>query len=96
MAARAPDSAAVLAYLRGLQDGICSALEEADGKARFRSDRWQRAEGGGGDSRVLREGAVFEQAGVNFSHVTGTKMPPWNTVSSARWNRPSLLMSLGM
>ena len=79
------DPGAVLAYLRGLQDGICGALEQVDGTARFRSDRWQRAEGGGGDTRVLRDGAVFEQAGVNFSHVTGSKLPP-----SATAQRPEL------
>ena len=60
------DADAVLAYLRGLQDRICSAIEQADGSARFSSDRWERAEGGGGESRVLRNGSVFEQAGVNF------------------------------
>ena len=85
MAARAPDPAAVLAYLRGLQDGICSALENVDGKARFRNDSWQRAEGGGGDSRVLRDGTVFEQAGVNFSHVMGRGF-----LTSATAQRPEL------
>jgi coproporphyrinogen III oxidase len=85
MASSTPDPGAVLDYLQGLQDQICSALEEVDGSARFRSDRWQRAEGGGGDTRVLRDGAVFEQAGVNFSHVTGSKLPP-----SATAQRPEL------
>jgi coproporphyrinogen III oxidase len=79
------DSAAVVAYLRGLQERICAELEQLDGKAAFRSDRWERAEGGGGDTRVLRGGAVFEQAGVNFSHVMGTKLPP-----SATAQRPEL------
>ena len=81
----APDADAVLAYLRGLQDRICSALEQADGTARFASDRWNRAEGGGGESRVLRNGAVFEQAGVNFSHVMGARLP-----ASATAQRPEL------
>ena len=85
MSTSTADPGAVLAYLRGLQDGICGALEQVDGTARFRSDRWQRAEGGGGDTRVLRDGTVFEQAGVNFSHVTGTKLPP-----SATAQRPEL------
>jgi coproporphyrinogen III oxidase len=80
-----PDSDAVLAYLRNLQDRICTALEALDGGAQFRRDRWERAEGGGGESRVLRGGAVFEQAGVNFSHVLGTKLPP-----AATAQRPEL------
>lgn len=84
------DADAVLAYLRGLQDRICSALEQADGGAKFSSDRWSRAEGGGGESRVLRNGSVFEQAGVNFSHVTGARLPPSATaqrpeLANARW-----------
>lgn len=79
------DANAVLAYLRDLQDRICSALEAADGTAKFISDKWDRAEGGGGESRVLRGGSVFEQAGVNFSHVMGTRLPP-----SATAQRPEL------
>jgi coproporphyrinogen III oxidase len=63
-------------YLRGLQDRICAALEMADGRGRFVEDVWQRAEGGGGRSRVMKRGAVFEQAGVGFSEVSGTKLPP--------------------
>lgn len=85
MAEDAPDVAAVLAHLRDLQMRICLALEDADGAARFASDRWERAEGGGGDTRVLRNGAVFEQAGVNFSHVEGASLPP-----SAAAQRPQL------
>src|SRR4029434_3631786 len=69
MPASAPDVPAVLSSLRGLQDSICNAIEQTDGTARFRRDAWQRAEDDGGESRVLRDGAVFEQAGVNFSHV---------------------------
>ncbi len=85
-AATPPDSTAVIAYLRSLQDRICAALERLDGRARFHSDHWQRAEGGGGDSRVLSNGAIFEQAGVNFSHVCGTTLPP-----SATAQRPELV-----
>ena len=85
MASQAPDADAVLAYLQDLQNRICGTLEGADGKETFVADRWQRAEGGGGESRVLREGAVFEQAGVNFSHVSGATMPP-----SATAQRPEL------
>lgn len=54
-----------------LQDKICAALEEADGAARFREDNWRREGGGGGRTRVIEEGAVFEKAGVNFSAVEG-------------------------
>jgi coproporphyrinogen III oxidase len=79
------DSNAVLAYLRDLQNTICGELERIDGSAQFRRDQWERAEGGGGESRVLRNGAVFEQAGVNFSHVMGQKLPP-----SATAQRPEL------
>lgn len=73
------DASAVLAWLRELQDRICASLETVDGTATFQRDRWDRPEGGGGESRVLRNGSVFEQAGVNFSHVMGTKLPPTAT-----------------
>lgn len=76
------DTAAVRSFLTTLQDRICAALESADGQAAFAEDRWQRAEGGGGRTRVLREGALFEQAGVGFSHVLGDRLPP--SASSAR------------
>ncbi|NQY02981.1 MAG: oxygen-dependent coproporphyrinogen oxidase [Halieaceae bacterium] len=76
---------AVKSYLLGLQDDICSQLAEEDGQASFIVDEWQRAEGGGGRSRVLSEGAVFEKAGVNFSHVVGASLPP-----SASASRPEL------
>ncbi len=72
-------------YLLGLQDSICAGLEQADGEAAFREDGWEREEGGGGRSRVLAEGAVFEKAGVNFSHVMGAALPP-----SATAQRPEL------
>ena len=68
------NSGVVLAYLRELQDRICAQLEAADGAATFRQDPWNRSEGGGGESRVLRNGRLFEQAGVNFSHVMGSKI----------------------
>jgi coproporphyrinogen III oxidase len=63
-------------YLLDLQDRICTALEQEDGKEKFRDDTWERPEGGGGQSRVLTDGAVFEQAGVNYSHVHGKNLPP--------------------
>jgi len=79
------DPEAVKQYLLGLQDEICSRLEAADGEADFHEDSWRREEGGGGRTRVLREGGLFEQAGVNFSHVTGSQMP-----GSATQHRPQL------
>ncbi len=63
-------------FLQGLQDNICQGLEQVDGKAKFIEDSWERPEGGGGRSRVMREGAVFEQGGVNFSEVWGDHLPP--------------------
>ncbi|MGF1717234.1 oxygen-dependent coproporphyrinogen oxidase [Photobacterium chitinilyticum] len=76
---------AVKAFLLDLQDRICQAVEQQDGMATFEQDQWEREQGGGGRSRVLRQGRVFEQAGVNFSHVFGTKMP-----ASATVQRPEL------
>ena len=72
-------------YLLNLQEDICAAFEQADGRGHFREDEWIRKEGGGGRSRVLEEGAVFERAGINFSHVFGNELPP-----SASANRPEL------
>ena len=76
------DIDAVKQYLLGLQESICQALEAEDGKARFQQDEWQRPEGGGGRSRVIADGAVFEKGGVNFSHVFGASLPP--SASAAR------------
>jgi coproporphyrinogen III oxidase len=73
---------AVRDYLTGLQDRICAAIERADGDARFSEDNWTRDEGGGGRTRILRDGAVFEQAGIGFSDVSGTTLPP--SASAAR------------
>jgi coproporphyrinogen III oxidase len=78
--------AGVEQWLRGLQDRICAGLETLDGKARFEEDIWTRAEGGGGRTRVMTDGAVFEQAGVNFSHVQGATLPP-----AATARRPELV-----
>lgn len=80
-----PDKQAVKDYLMGLQDRICAALTETDGEKSFVEDSWTREEGGGGRSRVLAEGAVFEKGGVNFSHVMGARMP-----ASATAHRPEL------
>jgi len=68
-------------YLLELQDRICEALSGEDGRASFIEDAWEREGGGGGRTRVMRGGAVFEQAGVNFSHVFGKQLPPSATVA---------------
>ncbi|NOQ65154.1 MAG: oxygen-dependent coproporphyrinogen oxidase [Methyloprofundus sp.] len=75
----------VKTFLLGLQDAICAALQQEDGGAVFVEDAWDREEGGGGRSRVLTNGKAFEQAGVNFSHVFGHRLPP-----SATAKRPEL------
>jgi coproporphyrinogen III oxidase len=62
-------------YLRDLQTGITDTLQSIDGKASFATDQWQREAGGGGCSMLLRDGAVFEQAGVNYSEVHGASLP---------------------
>ena len=80
-----PDQRAVNAYLLELQDQLCAALETVDGAERFREDRWERQEGGGGRSRVLVGGAVFEQAGVGFSRIHGPRLP-----AAATAHRPDL------
>jgi coproporphyrinogen III oxidase len=59
-----------------LQDAICNQLEQLDGIERFKEDSWERQEGGGGRSRVIKQGDVFEQGGVNFSEVWGKSLPP--------------------
>lgn len=90
----APDLAAVKAYLLDLQDRICASLADEDSRAAFATDEWSRnqplasagpALGGGGRTRILAEGEVFEKAGVAFSHVTGAALPP-----SATAHRPEL------
>ena len=75
----------VKSYLLSLQDSICNALAAEDGGNGFTEDAWEREGGGGGRSRVLEEGEVFEKAGVNFSHVFGDQLPP-----SATAKRPEL------
>lgn len=72
-------------YLLQLQNTICQALETLDGKAQFMEDSWTRAGGGGGITRVLANGAVFEKGGVNFSYVSGEQLP-----ASASAHRPEL------
>lgn len=80
-----PDIHAVRNWLQQLQSEIVREIEAIDGSATFLRDEWQRAAGGGGISRVLKDGAIFEQAGVGFSHVTGDQLPP-----SASAHRPEL------
>lgn len=80
-----PNVERVKEFLLDLQDRICQSLEQEDGKEKFVSDEWQREAGGGGRSRVMTNGAAFEQAGINFSHVFGDNMP-----ASATAHRPEL------
>ncbi|MBK1716258.1 oxygen-dependent coproporphyrinogen oxidase [Thiocystis violacea] len=80
-----PDIQAVKTYLMNLQDSITEALRATDGGAGFRQDTWDRPGGGGGRTRVMQSGAVFEQCGINFSHVFGDRLPP-----SASAHRPEL------
>ena len=78
------DASKVLHYLNDLHDRITAAVESAD-SVKFKRDPWTRPEGGGGESRILSDGAVFERAGVSFSHVLGDKLPP-----SASTQRPEI------
>jgi coproporphyrinogen III oxidase len=80
-----PDKNAVRDYLVGLQARITERVAAVDGGAVFQGDAWQRPGGGGGESRILRNGALLEQGGVGFSHVMGTGLPP-----SATQQRPEL------
>lgn len=73
-------------YLLNLQEVICRSLSTIDGQSEFINDHWQRAQGGGGRTCVMTNGAVFEKGGVNFSHVTGDKLP-----ASATAARPELV-----
>jgi len=74
-----PEASQVRAYLLSLQDRACSVLEDEDAGSRFHRHVWDRAEGGGGITRVLLDGSVFEQAGVGFSHVHGASLPEAST-----------------
>ncbi len=80
-----PEFESVALWMRGLQDRITDAVAASDGAASFREDAWARAEGGGGRTRILRDGAVFEQAGIGYSDVSGARMPP-----AATAQRPEL------
>ena len=78
------DIASIRDYFTGLQDRIVGKLEVMEGQP-FLRDAWDRPQGGGGISRLIEEGKVFERGGVNFSHVTGDQMPV-----SATAHRPEL------
>lgn len=80
-----PSIGQVKKYLLDLQNRICAALEAEDGKASFKEESWEYHGGGGGLARVLVDGGVIEKGGVNFSHVTGGKLP-----ASATAARPEL------
>ncbi|MGN3438179.1 oxygen-dependent coproporphyrinogen oxidase [Proteus penneri] len=80
-----PDIHRVKEFFLSLQDTICHSLENIDQKGTFQQDTWERKEGGGGRTRVLTNGALFEQAGVNFSHVYGDTLPKSTTA-----HRPEL------
>ena len=76
---------AIRSYLLALQNNITDALCDLDSSLELQEDEWLREEGGGGRSRVMRDGDVFEQAGINFSHVFGEELP-----ASATAHRPEL------
>ena len=80
-----PDADAVKDYLLALQDRLTQTLQQEDGGADFIEEAWQRSGGGGGRTRVLRGGDLFEQGGINFSHVFGANLP-----ASATVRRPEL------
>jgi coproporphyrinogen III oxidase len=80
-----PDPTAVKNYLLGLQDRWCAALASEDGTGKFGEDNWTRAEGGGGRTRIMSNGRVFEKIGIGFSDVHGRTLPP-----SATAHRPEL------
>lgn len=78
------DKQRVKDFLISLQASICAQIEAIESQT-FIQDSWDREQGGGGQSRVIRDGDIFEQGGVNFSHVFGEKMP-----ASATAHRPEL------
>lgn len=81
-----PDINAVKAFLLTLQDKLCQQFEHIDNTAKFAQHNWQHKQKGGGRSRILKNGTIFEQAGVNFSHICGEYLP-----ASATENRPLLV-----
>lgn len=81
----APDPDSVREYLQALQDKLCLGLSKLDGRSAFEEETWVRPEGGGGRSRVITDGKVFEKGGINYSHVMGDTLP-----ASATAHRPEL------
>lgn len=75
----------IRAYLLDLQNRICNALGNEEAQAKFQEDAWQHESGGGGITRIIQDGETIEKGGVNFSHVTGAKLP-----ASATAHRPEL------
>ena len=82
---KSEDSQRVKEFLLQLQENVCNGIEGLESVAEFKSDKWDREEGGSGISRVIRDGDIFEKGGVNFSHVFGKSMP-----ASATAQRPEL------
>jgi coproporphyrinogen III oxidase len=80
-----PDASAVKDYLLGLQDLLTQALQQEEGDLGFTEETWRRPGGGGGRTRVIQGGDLFEQGGINFSHIFGADLPP-----SASVRRPEL------
>lgn len=66
-----PDKSQIASVFKNIQDHICQALEDTDGKGIFLQDKWERPGGGGGRSRIIRHGNIIEKGGVNFSEVYG-------------------------
>lgn len=85
----------IIAYLKKLQVEICTSLEQLDGSAKFNTDEWQRAEGGGGLTKVICDGNVFEKGGVNFSHVHG-KLPEVLRKEIAKENNDAYFHATGV
>lgn len=83
MTGTGPDIDKVIRYFKSLQDNICKGVSNADGGPGFEQDVWKHDNGGGGRSRVLEEGLIFEKAGINFSHVRGKQLPVSATVDRA-------------
>ena len=79
------DLLSVKNYLLGLQENICTAFEQVDSKACFSTEPWTHIHGGGGITRTLSDGAIFEKAGVNFSSIQGDRLP-----AAAKEQHPSL------
>ncbi len=84
-----PNAQLVKTFLLQLQDEICRKLAAADG-GEFQEDSWQREAGGGGRSRVLRNGGIFEQAGVNFPTFTATPCPRLRPRTARSWRAAAL------